>query len=100
MMARLAKKAFWAVVVVIAAGFVPTTASAKDLCLQTTDGVDIVLDNFLIKKGTMFPVSGWVVKSLLSDLGIDIVRYSPASGSAIASADGSKIAVELTQGTA
>jgi hypothetical protein len=72
--------------------FFPATATAKDLCFSTTDGLDIVLKNFHVKKGQTFPVSGWTVHFFPPSA----LDYQPVSGQAIATKDGKHVAMGLT----
>lgn len=71
----------------------PTTSSARGFCAQTLSGTYIVVPSFTLKRGKPFPVVGWV--SSAND-----TIHNAITGSAIASSNGQRIAMTLTQGIA
>jgi hypothetical protein len=89
---RFSKKVL-VLVLAIAAASLSGVASAKDLCLQTSDGLDITLEGFQVKRGRSFALNGWASRVFNAATRIS---HRPVSGQAIASLDGRHVAMGLT----
>lgn len=77
-------------VVVIASS--PSVVAATNLCLRASDGVDIVLKNFVLRRGKTFAVAGWTVTHAGGT-----PLYRPVSGQALARSDGMGMTLGLTE---
>ena len=71
----------------------PGSALAKNLCLQTSDGLDVILQGFKVHKGKSFAVNGWASRVFNQATRI---QHQPLSGQAIATSDGRQVAMGLT----